>query len=251
MKSTLRRAINLFTGIQSEKFRLSVVNTYLAQSLISTLENLNDDKGKQIVVFDIGAHKGDWTKKIKSEIPSVNAFMFEANPIHENDLKSIGCYYHIGILSDSEKTADFYACGGTGDSLYQESTNVYQNVIPTKERCHTLDTLIQQEGLPQPDFIKLDTQGSELDILNGASKSLEHAKALLLECPIYPYNAGAPSMKEYIDFLLQRGFYPSRCTEIHDMAGVFGQVDIIFLHRHILDKSDSEFSRFFKIDPRL
>lgn len=177
--------------------------------------------------------------------------MFEAIPIHENDLSAVGCYYHIGILSDSKKTMSFYASVGTGGSLYKEATNVYQNILPIKECSYTLDEIIQQEGLPLPDFIKLDVQGAELDVLNGASNSLRHAKALLLECPIYPYNVGAPSMEDYIEFLLQRGFYPARCAEDHEIGGVFGQVDIIFLLRDILEKVDPEFDGFFKVGPSL
>jgi FkbM family methyltransferase len=166
----------------------------------------------------------------------VSPFLFEANPIHESDLKRLGHWYKVVILSDSEKMADFYACGGSGDSLYKEDSIVYEDAIPTKETCMTLDKLVEEENIPFPDFIKLDTQGSELDVLKGASKCLSHAKLILLECPIYPYNLKAPSMKEYIDFMLDNGLYPSQCTEIHNLNGVLIQIDILFIHQNLFDK---------------
>lgn len=249
MGKILKNILVLFAGKLSAKYHLKFINNLLGQQLISTIKQLNDDLTKDIVVYDIGAHKGAWTRQLRSEIPSVNSFMFEANPNHENDLKGIGCWYNVGVLSDSEKTVEFYACGGTGDSLYREATVVYQNVIPTKEKCYTLDRLVEQEEIPLPDFIKVDTQGSELDVLRGASNCLSHAKSILLECPIYPYNRGAPSMNDYIDFLLEKGFYPSKCTEIHNLHGLLIQIDIIFLHKIILEKMDNNFSRYFKIKP--
>jgi FkbM family methyltransferase len=246
MKQIVKKISILLTGMLPAKYRISYVNSIFYQQLICTIDQLNDGLSKDVVVYDIGAHTGAWTKQLKSEFTNVKYFMFEANQIHENDLKKIGCWYNIGILSDSEKVVDFYACGGTGDSLYREATDVYKNVKPIKAKCYSLDKLVEEKKIPFPDFIKVDTQGSELDVLKGASKCLSHAKSILLECPIYQYNLEAPSMKDYIGFMIEKGFYPSQCTEIHNMHGVFAQVDIIFMHENILDKMDSQFSNFFK-----
>ena len=95
------------------------------------------------------------------------------------------------------------------------------------------------------DFLKIDTQGAELDILNGAKNCMNSARAILLECPIYPYNKGAPTMPEYVTFLLRFGFYPARCTEIHNMLGVLVQIDILFMSKTVLSKSNIKFSGFY------
>ena len=247
MKKIAIKLAVLLAGLLPAKYRFSFINSMLSKQLILIMDQLNNNLSNGIVVYDIGAHKGTWTKQLKIEIPSVNSFMFEANAIHESDLKKIGCWYNIGILSDSEKMVDFYSCGGTGDSLYRESTDTYENIMPNKQKCYILDKLVEEKEIPFPDFIKVDTQGSELDVLRGASKCLSHAKSILLECPIYPYNFEAPSMKDYIDFMLEKDFYPSQCTEIHNIHGVFLQVDIVFLHKNILEKVDNRFPHFFKI----
>lgn len=45
----------------------------------------------------------------------------------------------------------------------------------------TLDEFMQREGVPLPDILKLDTQGSEHAILSRASLSLEHARVVFAE----------------------------------------------------------------------
>ena len=33
----------------------------------------------------------------------------------------------------------------------------------------------------------------------------------------------------YVNFMLSEGFYPAHCTELHNLEGVFVQIDIIFV----------------------
>jgi FkbM family methyltransferase len=53
-----------------------------------------------------------------------------------------------------------------------------------------LSQLAISENLPNPDFVKLDVQGAEIDILKGAGDLLDGCSLLLVECPIVPYNLG-------------------------------------------------------------
>ena len=50
-----------------------------------------------------------------------------------------------------------------------------------------------------PDFIKIDTQGSELDILKGGEKTISNCSLIYLECPIIEYNLGSPNLNDYIN----------------------------------------------------
>jgi hypothetical protein len=91
----------------------------------SVLKNLIS-RGLQInVVYDIGAHKGRWTKQHASLLPNANFFLFEANKEHAEKLKSRGYRAFIGVLSSDGEPAKFYKKVGTGDSLYRENTQTY------------------------------------------------------------------------------------------------------------------------------
>ena len=54
-----------------------------------------------------------------------------------------------------------------------------------------LDTIIKERNYPLPDLIKIDTQGSELDILNGSSEALKNIKYLIVELQHIQYNKNA------------------------------------------------------------
>ena len=87
-----------------------------------------------------------------------------------------------------------------------------------------------------PDIIKIDTQGSEVDIFKGSHKALQNCKLLLTETPIIEYNKGAPKLHEYIDTLFDYSLVPIRVEEIHIIDNTLIQIDIIFLRKNIKDQ---------------
>ena len=48
--------------------------------------------------------------------------------------------------------------------------------------------MVEKENLKLPNFIKIDTQGSEIDILKGSKNTLKNCNLIYLETPIIEYN---------------------------------------------------------------
>jgi FkbM family methyltransferase len=69
---------------------------------------------------------------------------------------------------------------------------------------NTLDSFISTIG--RIDFLKLDTQGSELDILKGAASALNDVLAIQVEVEFIPLYIDQPLFGDISDFLLARGF---------------------------------------------
>lgn len=202
----------------------------------SVLKNLVSHGLKINTVYDIGAHKGRWTKQHAGLFPNASFYLFEANKEHAEKLQSRGHRTFIGVLSSDGEPAKFYKKAGTGDSLYRENTATYSEdtfeVVTTK----TLHQVATSEKLPRPDFVKLDVQGAEIDVLKGAGDLLDGCSLLLAECPIVPYNLGAPELKEYLDYFKSIGFSPLRITEQHSSKGSLLQIDILFLKDSVREK---------------
>jgi hypothetical protein len=95
---------------------------------------------------------------------------------------------------------------GTGASIYKENTEWYEigkfDLIEVD--VNTLDNLnlFPNETI---DLIKIDVQGSELDILIGGSKTTKRAKYVLLEVSTLEYNLKAPLVDKIVKKM--REFY--------------------------------------------
>ncbi|MCF8478167.1 MAG: FkbM family methyltransferase [Pseudolabrys sp.] len=70
----------------------------------------------------------------------------------------------------------------------------------------TLDTILASAGVEHADFIKVDTQGTELDILRAADRTVERAVAIIAEISFLPWYEGQALFSDVELFLRERGF---------------------------------------------
>lgn len=193
------------------------------KSIEAGLKDLN-------IIYDIGAYKGSWTQEVSGYVPKETKFyLFEPNKEHNSDLSKTGHLFYNTVLSDKEKYVDFFSINGTGDSYYKERSIHYKDTKPVTVKADTLDSFITNNNIPKPDILKIDTQGSELDILRGGMECLSNAKIVMLECSIQSYNLGAPGIESVIEFMVNNGFTPHFITEIHTLDIPIYQIDIAFL----------------------
>jgi FkbM family methyltransferase len=178
-------------------------------------------------VLDVGGFKGNWTREIQQAYPAATYTVIEPNPHPE--LRTLNARVLYEVLADTAKSVNWYSTLGTGDSLYKELTPQYASVSPTSRTTTTLDALFPTESF---DFVKLDCQGAELDVLRGGSRVLGEAEVLLMECSFAGrYNLNAPTFAEYIQTADSLGFAPLDIVEHHRIAGLLFQVDLVFLRK--------------------
>ena len=187
--------------------------------------------------IDIGAHLGNFTKELYYRIPECEVMMVEANKNCEPALRLLGKPYDIVALSDREGFADLYVekanSIGTGASLYKENTEWYGEGMyeAIKVPLTTLDSRDYFKGEPI-DLIKIDVQGSELDILRGGEKTVKNTSFLLIELSLLEYNQGAPLIGEIVDKMVEYGFCMLDFMEYHSFPQLYGgaifQIDVLF-----------------------
>ena len=189
-------------------------------------------------VLDIGAHFGEFYEEISSVKSNFERyFAIEGNDACFDALKTRPIELHLGLVGKENSQVNFYRRRGnlscTGSSIYRELGDAFSDdeiVIDTKE-VRKLDDIFTDDDYF--DFIKIDTQGSELDILRGGEKLCKKASAILLEVSLHPYNQDAPLLDEVILFMNDYGF---RTTEIlHESrypdGGIF-QIDLLFTKKN-------------------
>ena len=168
------------------------------------LKNLNPK-----VAYDIGASTLQWTQAARDVWKDTDFVLFDATSELDYLYRKNGYKHHIGVLTDEDgKQITFYndPYNPAGNSYYKENSWHYNESHARRVQGTTLDTIVAINGFPQPDLIKLDVQGAEMDILKGATQTLQGCKDIILEAQHQNYNEGAPMVDDVIKFVESLGF---------------------------------------------
>lgn len=187
-------------------------------------------------ILDIGANVGQFYNEIKEIFPNSYYYLIEGNDSCEVVLETLNVDYSISLLSDIEKEVDFFVrkheprC--TGNSIYRENTSFYDDdqIVILKKQTKTLSNILNNKVF---DLIKIDVQGSEIDIINGGLEIFKNAKGVLMEISLVEYNQNAP-MKDFVyEYMSKIGFLPfENIGNInHPITHELIQQDILFLNQ--------------------
>jgi FkbM family methyltransferase len=202
------------------------------------------------VFYEIGANNPFSSEGqqsvLKPIMPKTRFYLFEAMPKHEEALKRSKEPYVIALLGEEDGLEKiFYQskdyAPGDGDSYYRERTDSYNPsaVVISTLRTRSLDSIVEELRWPLPDFMKIDTQGAEIDVLRGASKCLAKARGLQIECAVRRYNDGAPLLPEVISFVQAAGFRIYDVSQLHfNGRKELLQVDLLFVRDNLFDDGD-------------
>lgn len=199
-----------------------------------SLNNLKSNGFNPKNILDIGAFEGEWTKMCSGIFPDANYLMFEAQLSKFeklSEVKSNKIDFHIGLLGPESKHKSKFYINETVSSALPESEKSNQDFIEVQ--MYTVDEVVKSKSIEDVDFIKLDVQGFELEVLKGASQTLASAEVVLMEVSLIEINKGAPMINDVMAFMTNRGFVCyDICSIIRrplDMA--LWQTDLIFVNQ--------------------
>ena len=204
------------TGAEAHIRLLSQERT-LPEDHIRYLHSLKQGGFEPRVVYDIGACVLHWTKEAQKLWPHAQFVLFDAFDRARFLYDESGCAYHVGVLSDVDgREVTFYQNDWmpTGNSYYREIGSPDHAILFPKgsgrpRTARSLDSVVSERGFPLPDFVKMDVQGSELDVVVGGSRTLASAERMILELQHADYNEGAPKRDQVIAALRPLGWHCS------------------------------------------
>jgi FkbM family methyltransferase len=189
--------------------------------------------GKRIqYCLDIGAHHGEFIERLArlgfrletlAIEPSTKACQILESKGFPN-VKVVNC----GLGKKSENRT-LYESGSVFASIKKKIEN-FDHVESESIAIKTLDDVVSSF----PNFktnkaiLKIDTQGSELDILQGSINSLKEIPILLVEVPLNPMYEDTFTINQIIDFMHEKGFIISGIHTPRFNGGKPSDCDVIF-----------------------
>lgn len=93
----------------------------------------------------------------------------------------------------------------------------------------SIDEFMEEHETPLPDYIKIDVQGAEYEILEGSELALNNATGIFLETQLREIYLGAPLFPEIHMFLNNMGFRLIFCEYNADLGGELVEFDVAYV----------------------
>jgi FkbM family methyltransferase len=167
---------------------------------------MKNSLSKCSIVFDVGAHVGNWTKLALRTNRNIILHCFEpsAKTFHRlisNNFSSNVICNNFGLSNVAEQKTlfTFYDCSGE-NSLYErhgleDGWGVTSQQGREIVKLMTLDDYCQCNNIEKIDFLKIDVEGHELKVLMGAGNLLKEERVKIIQ---FEYNRTFIDARTYL-----------------------------------------------------
>lgn len=146
--------------------------------------------GPNSIVVDIGANIGLFSLLAASTSPDITVYAFEPAPdsfaLLQKNITANGCInihpYQYAVSGTTCEMELYLDAASLGDSMIQEWVGEDSIVGTERVECISLDDLFARCGLKSCDYLKIDCEGSEFDLLFSASgETLNKVRTIAVE----------------------------------------------------------------------
>lgn len=156
-------------------------------------------------VIDVGAFKGEWAGLCRAVFPQSRVLMIEPVPdrvrqLQERCARDPNLSVLQALVGSSECNLSFVE--QESNSHVTAAPRAESQALPSKP----LDALVRDTPFARSELIKIDAQGYDLEIIKGATVTLRSAEVVIIELSLIPLHSFAPTLRDAIDALDDRGF---------------------------------------------
>lgn len=207
-------------------------------------------------VFDVGANVGNWSKTVLSKFENIDLHIFEPVPNNYKQLteniasQSDKNNIHLNqiAISNHEQTQTFY--------YYQQQSawstffrrfdvEKQYNLQPPLELpviTKTLDKYCKEQNIKRINFLKIDVEGGELDVLHGAKNLLEKGKIDYLQFEYGgTFQDSKTTLKEVFKYLQNNRYFLIKIEENN----------LIYLPEFLPQYENYQYSNYLAVNERL
>ena len=177
-------------------FIYKLVDKFLMNDFSKVISNIiNNNSKKEIIVFDIGCFQGNFSRWLKKKIKEkVKFYLFDPNPnLNITDFEYIKLAFSNDKGYKKYYLNTFFPASGSSlntihvkDKLWNFTRklvtgNLNKQFKSFDVNTDTIDNFCRQKGIVYIDILKIDTEGSEIEVLEGAKEMLKKTNIVLIE----------------------------------------------------------------------
>mgnify|MGYP001214452481 FL=1 len=233
---------NLFYKLYEKLF----MNDFLSVVVKIFNDQNNKFKNKNLIVFDIGSYKGSFSKQLQNKFnkKKIKFYLFDPLKKFVNfDKENFTNFNYFDYALDATKPGikkfylnNFLHASGSSlkgisfkDSKYKFSRNLiafflnpFKKMVKIIEvKTNNLDNFCKSNKIQKIDILKSDTEGTELDVLNGSKKMIKKTNVICIEiqCPKKHFDNRVTKIEKLLNrnfklFYKKRIFIASIFTDI-------------------------------------
>lgn len=202
--------------------------------------------GRKPVMFDVGANIGDFSCHLAKFYPSARIYSFEPNKFTFEKLTANSKQFNNIIRSNaglgSEKstltiyTYDNELASGHASVFKEVFTDLHGagKLLEQQVPIERLTDFCQEHGVDKIDFLKVDTEGFELEVLKGALEMIEEGKINAIQFEFNEMNiVSRVFLKDFYDLLKGYDFFRVDTDKLIPLCG-YNSTNEIFQIQNIL-----------------
>lgn len=246
------RAFNAF-GLNLSRIRPAVAPR---ASMEGSLAHLGHLGFKPRTVIDVGV--AYQTTELYEAFKESNILLIEPLVEFEPFLRKICAVYNAQyVLAAAGETSGTAVLNVREDkvasSLLRHMDSEAVSSSPRTVQAITIDEICVERKLQGSFLMKLDVQGAELQVLEGAKRTLEETEAVVLETSLFGFWVGGPQFHDVIARMKQFGFVAyDICGFLYrPLDDALCQVDLVFVRENGLFRRSHVFAAPEQMEVRI
>jgi len=235
------RIVNQFNKLRSESHKNQDYSSFISRLL----------NEKKLVALDVGAQGGFFNASIFSkkynsffDLIAVEPISDEAKKLEDKNYKVISkglwsenCKKKLHVLGKRSGSSSMYKPNPDVLSLYdfkKKDFSIFDITNEVDVECTTIKESLNKFKVNNLDFLKIDTQGSELEILKGMGEYFP--LIMKIEAQIIPMYHNMPSWSELINYLDKINYMVCEWIEIgKHVTRIPAEMDMIFIPNYLTE----------------
>jgi len=191
-------------------------------------------RGFQVsTLFDVGASDGTWARVARRVYADATLVLIEPRPTMKPALDALcrddrGCRYVGRAAGRAPGTCTLVDRDTSSTLLDIADTSSPRVQVPVT----TLDEIALEHGMP--DLVKIDVEGYEIEVLEGAQSLFGRTEAFILEAALFEFDPDRPMLHDIVAYMTKHDYW------LYDVAGflrrpldgALGLIDLCFARRH-------------------